>query len=139
MYATFAGLRISGIDEMEYIIAGNMPALHYRHSRREVVRLSMEQFPLGMFPGVSYASHRASCGAGDLFVIFTDGFVETTDSCEQGLGLQRLENVLLEYADRKLQEIYNAALETVGRHGPQADDRTLVLIRMLTAGRSHDL
>ena len=138
MYATFAGMRIAGIGEMEYIIAVNLPALHYRHSRRQVIRLSMEQFPLGMFPGVSYTSHRASCDAGDLFVIFTDGFVETTDACEQALGLEGLENVLLEYADRKPQEIYDAALEAVGRHGAQADDRTLMLVRVLTpVGRSH--
>jgi serine phosphatase RsbU (regulator of sigma subunit) len=138
MYATFAGMRIAGIGEMEYIIAGNLPALHYRHSRRQVIRLSMEQFPLGMFPGVSYTSHRASCDAGDLFGIFTDGFVETTDICEQEFGLQRLENVLLEYADRKPQEIYDAALDAVGRHGAQADDRTLMLVRVLTpVGRSY--
>ena len=139
MYATFAGLRLAGTREMEYIIAGNMPVLHYRHSRREVVRLSMEQFPLGLFPAASYSSNRIDCAPRDLFAIYTDGLVETTDVWEEEFGLQRLENVLCEFADRRLPDIYHAALDAVGRHGRQADDRTLMLVRVLApTGDSHE-
>jgi serine phosphatase RsbU (regulator of sigma subunit) len=131
MNATFAGLRLSGATEMEYIIAGNMPLLHYRESRKHIVRLSIEQFPLGLFPTASYSSSRIDCAAGDLFAIFTDGLVETMDIWDEAFGLQRMEDVLCEFADRRLPDIYDAALDAVGRHGRQADDRTLMLVRVL--------
>jgi len=83
MYATFAGLRLDGASEMEYIVAANMPLLHYRQSRKDVVRLSMEQFPLGLFPAANYSSGHVTCATGDLVAIFTDGLVETTDACEE--------------------------------------------------------
>jgi len=131
MYATFAGLRLNHGGELEYSIAGNMPLLHYRRSREEVVRLSMQQFPLGLFPGVGYESQHVPCTAGDLFAIFTDGLVETMDAWGEEFGLQRLEGVLRELAARPLSEIYRAALDAVHLHGRQSDDRTLMLIRML--------
>lgn len=129
MYATFAGLRLHGPSEAEYITAGSMPLLPYRQSRKEVVRLSMEQFPLGLFPAASYSSGHATYGAKDLFAIFTDGLVETTDAWEEEFGLQRMGNVLLQFAGRPLTEIYDAAPDAVRRHGRQADDRTLLLVR----------
>jgi serine phosphatase RsbU (regulator of sigma subunit) len=131
MYATFAGLRLDEASEMEYIIAGNVPLLHYRQSRKDVVRRSMVQFPLGLFPAANYSSGRVNCQAGDLFAIFTDGLVETRDAREEEFGLQRMENVLCKFAGRPLVEIYDAALDAVRRHGEQADDRTLMLVRVL--------
>jgi sigma-B regulation protein RsbU (phosphoserine phosphatase) len=130
MYATFAGLRLGIANEVEYAIAGNMPVLHYRESRHEVVRLSMEQFPLGLFPSPGYASNKVRCDTGDLFALFTDGLVETADAWEEQFGLNRLEAVLRAYAGRPLSDIYRAALDAVGRHGSQTDDRTLMLVRI---------
>jgi hypothetical protein len=42
-----------------------------------------------------------------------------------------MENVLCNFARRPLAEIYDAALDAVGRHGEQVDDRTLMLVRVL--------
>jgi serine phosphatase RsbU (regulator of sigma subunit) len=131
MYATFAGLRSNGSHELEYIIAGNMPVLHYRHSHQDVARLSMEQFPLGLFPDVNYFSGHVTCTAGDVFAIFTDGLVETIDAWQEEFGLHRMERILLEFASRSLAEIYEAAIDAVARHGRQSDDRTLMLVRVL--------
>jgi Stage II sporulation protein E (SpoIIE)/YCII-related domain len=129
MYTTFAGLRLDGEGWMEYSIAGNLPVLHYRQSRKQVVRLSMEQFPLGRFPSARYFSRRVDCGSGDLFAIFTDGLVENMDLRDDEFGLHRTEDVLLAFAGRSLPAMYDAVLDAVGRHGKQADDRTLMLVR----------
>ena len=131
MYATFAGMRFDGTSEMEYIVAGHLPLLHCRQTQRDVVRLSMEQFPVGLFPESNYLSGRVACGPGDVFAIVTDGLVETADAWEEQFGLQRLENVLHSYAMRPLARIYDATLEAVGRHGKQLDDRSLMLVRVL--------
>jgi len=115
-----------------------MPLLHCRQSRNDVLRLSMEQFPLGLFADIGYSSSRIDCAAGDLFAMFTDGFVETSDAWEGDSGLQRLENVLCECAGLALPDIFDAAIDAVGRHGKQADDRTLMLVRVLAPrGYSH--
>jgi serine phosphatase RsbU (regulator of sigma subunit) len=134
MYATFAGLRMGGRGEVEYITAGNVPLLLYSQARRSVIRLSMEQFPLGMFPDVQYSSGCVTCAPGDVFAMLTDGLVETTDAWEEEFGLQRLEKVLWNFAGEPLVEIYNAAIEAVHRHGDPFDDRTLMLVRVLGLG-----
>jgi hypothetical protein len=56
MYATVALLYFNGSVQAEYALAGHVPILHYRHRSRDTVRLAMEQFPLGLIPGGSYAS-----------------------------------------------------------------------------------
>jgi sigma-B regulation protein RsbU (phosphoserine phosphatase) len=99
-----------------------------------VVRLSMEQFPLGLFPDVEYVSDRVPCEPGDIFAMLTDGMVETTDAWEEEFGLQRLESVLHASAGQPLSEIYDAAMEAVHRHGNPSDDRTLMLVRVLGSG-----
>jgi len=138
MYATFAGLRLGGANEMEYAIAGNMPLLHYRYCSKDVVRLSMEQFPLGLFPGVRYSSRRVDCSAGDLFAMFTDGLVESQDLWEEDFGLERLEKVLCRCADQGLENIYDAALGAVRGSRRAVDDQTLMLVRVLeSGGHSH--
>jgi hypothetical protein len=60
MYATLALLHFDGSTQAEYALAGHPPIPHYRHGRVDTARLSMEQFPLGLFPGGRYASQRIS-------------------------------------------------------------------------------
>jgi serine phosphatase RsbU (regulator of sigma subunit) len=68
MYATLAMLYFDGSVQAEYALAGHVPVLHYRHRSRDTARLCMEQFPLGLIPGGSYASQRVSYSPRDLFL-----------------------------------------------------------------------
>jgi phosphoserine phosphatase RsbU/P len=131
MFATFAGLRFTGADEAECIVAGHFPILHFRRRQRDVVRRSMEQFPLGLFPDANYRSSRVRYEAGDLFALITDGVVETADAHDEEFGLERVEDILCKLAGRPLPEIFEAALAAVGEYGIQQDDRTLMLVRVL--------
>ena len=124
-------IRSNGSEQLEYIVAGNMPVLHYRRSQNDVVRLAMEQFPLGLWPAANYSSGHVTCATGDVFAIFTDGLVETMDAWHQEFGLHRMERILRESASGSLAEIYEAAIDAVARHGEQSDDRTLMLVRVL--------
>jgi sigma-B regulation protein RsbU (phosphoserine phosphatase) len=135
MYATFAGLRFDGSNEVEYITAGHVPLLQYRRRHKDIVRCSMSQFPLGLFGDVAYVSRRVPYEAGDIFVLVTDGIIEAADGKEVQFGFDRLEPILCELAARPLSEIFNAALEAVIGHGVQRDDQTLMLVRTLSAGR----
>jgi len=136
MYATLAGLRFDGSNEVEYITAGHVPLLHYRRRQRDIVRCrSTAQFPLGLFEDAGYMSRRVRYEAGDVFALVTDGVVEATDEHEAQFGFERLEQILCDSAERPLSEIFEAALAAVTRHGIQQDDQTLLLVRALTSGR----
>jgi serine phosphatase RsbU (regulator of sigma subunit) len=58
MYATLAMLYFDGSAEVEYALAGHVPILHYRNRTRDTVRLSMEQFPLGLIAGVAMRARK---------------------------------------------------------------------------------
>ena len=135
MYATLAGLRFDGSNEAEFITAGHIPLLQYRRRKRDVVRRSIAQFPLGLFAGAGYVSGRAPFEAGDIFVLLTDGVVEAADREEAEFGFERLEQILCELGGRPLPEIFEVALAAVTRHGAQEDDQTLLLVRALAPGR----
>jgi hypothetical protein len=131
MYATMAGLRFSDSAKAEYAAAGHLPLLHYRQAHNDVVRWTAEQFPLGLFPDLAFATQCVPCGTGDIFAIVTDGLTETVDEREEDFGLERLEQLLVQNACRTLPEIFDAVLAAVSRYGSQQDDRSLLLVRVL--------
>jgi serine phosphatase RsbU (regulator of sigma subunit) len=136
MYATLAGLRFDGSNEVEYITAGHIPLLQYRCRQRDIVRFrSIAQFPLGLFEDAGYVSVRIRYEVGDVFVLVTDGIVEAADEREGQFGFERLEKVLCNSAERPLSEISEAALAAVTRHATQQDDQTLLLVRAIARGR----
>ena len=131
MYATMAGLWFSDPGKAEYATAGHLPLLHYREAHKDVVQWTAEQFPLGLFPDIEFATQCVPYQTGDIFAIVTDGLTETVDKRGEDFGVERLEQLLVQNAGRPLPEIFDAVLATVSRYGSQQDDRTLLLVRIL--------
>jgi sigma-B regulation protein RsbU (phosphoserine phosphatase) len=131
MYATLALLQFSGPAQVEYALAGHVPILHYRDQTSDTVRLSMEQFPLGLIPGGCYTSQRVACSANDLFLMLTDGISEVPNGQDQEFGLERLEQLLTQHSAKPLPEIWERVMDRVRQHGLQQDDQTLLLVRVL--------
>ncbi len=129
MFLTLAGLRFTGGKEVEYVSAGHVPLLHYRRRTGMVVRHSMSQFPMGLFPSVGYVSRRLMFEAGDVFALVTDGVVETGEEPDMNHGLERVAEILRELADGALPEMAAAMLGEALRSGAQQDDATLLLLR----------
>jgi serine phosphatase RsbU (regulator of sigma subunit) len=132
MFATLAALRFDGPNEVEYISAGHVPLLHYRRQTGDVVRHTMSQFPLGLFAAAGYAPRRMQYEAGDIFVLVTDGVVETGEDRDAAHGFAKLSEIVRALADRPLPEIAAAVNAEVARHGAQEDDRTVLLIRAVS-------
>jgi serine phosphatase RsbU (regulator of sigma subunit) len=130
MYATIAMVRFDGSEQAEYALAGHVPILHYRPRSREANRLSMEAFPLGLIPGTRYESGWVDCSSGDIFVILTDGISEVLNAEEQEFGLSSVEDLLLEHAGEPLPTIWQAIVGRANRHGRQADDQSVMLVRV---------
>jgi serine phosphatase RsbU (regulator of sigma subunit) len=130
MYATLALLQFSDNAQVEYALAGHVPILHYRDRSGDTVRLSMEQFPLGLIPGGSYASQRVAYAAHDLFLMLTDGISEVPNDRDEEFGLARLEQLLTQHAAQPLRQIWERIMEQVRQHGLQQDDQTMLLVRV---------
>ncbi len=131
MFATLALLRFDGSSEAEYAVAGHPPILHYRHGSRDMARLSMEQLPLGLIPGGSYASKRVIYSPRDLFLMVTDGITEVADARDQEFGLTCLQELLTQHATKALPEIWDLIMREVRQYGLQQDDQSLLLLRVL--------
>ncbi len=136
MFATFAGLRFNGSSQAEFALAGHPPILHYKQAENSVSRLAAPALPLGVLigkpgsPRPAYASQEVSFAAGDLFVLFTDGFVEVVDSQGVQLGDQDFEKLICLNASKPLPELFAAVVDAALRHGPREDDQTLLLARV---------
>jgi Stage II sporulation protein E (SpoIIE) len=131
MFATLALLRFDSSSEAEYALAGHPPILHYRHGSRDVALLSMEQIPLGLIPGGSYASECVVYSPHDLFLMVTDGITEVANARDEEFGLTRLQELLAKHAIRALPEIWDIIMREVRRYGLQEDDQSLLLLRVL--------
>jgi len=130
MYATLALLRFGGSSEAEYALAGHPPILHYRHGNSDTVRLSMEQLPVGLIPGGSYASKRVIYSPRDLFLMVTDGITEVANARDEEFGLTRLQELLTRHATKALPEIWDLIMREVRQYGLQQDDQSLLLLRV---------
>lgn len=131
MFATLALLRFDGSIEAEYALASHPPILHYRYCSGDTVPLSMEQLPLGLIPGGTYASKRVSYSPRDLFLMVTDGITEVANAKDEEFGLMRLQELLTRHATRSLPEIWDLIMREVRQHGLQQDDQSLLLLRVL--------
>jgi serine phosphatase RsbU (regulator of sigma subunit) len=80
---------------------------------------------------VATLSARVQFGPGDIFALVTDGLIETLNQKDEEFGLQRLEHLLLQDAARPLPEIFDTLIAAVSAFGPQKDDRTVLLVRIL--------
>ena len=131
MYATFVGLRFVGDGRIEYLVAGHPPLLHYHAANSKVTRLGMEQFPLGLTGDCAYESAFAPYIPGDLFVLLSDGVIETEDSHGLEFGFDGVERVLLQHGKDSLKEIMDGLVAELGRFGYRRDDQTFLLVRAL--------
>jgi len=132
MYATLALLYFDGSAEVEYALAGHVPILHYRDRTRDTVRLSMEQFPLGLIAGGCYTSQRITYSSRDLFLMLTDGISEVPNEKDEEFGLTRLEQLLTQHAAQPLPHIWELIMSDAKQYGVQQDDQSLFLLRTLS-------
>jgi serine phosphatase RsbU (regulator of sigma subunit) len=88
--------------------------------------------PLGMLPGMRYASERSEFTPGTRLLFYTDGLTEVFKGDEE-FGPERLLNEFLQCSSRKANVILDAlwaAIANFSEGGPQGDDMTaLVLCR----------
>jgi hypothetical protein len=128
MFATFAYLAWNG-DRLEYSLAGHPAILHYHRATNNISDVSCLNIPLGMFEQQNFDTASVHCAADDLFLILTDGLLEVTNAKGEEFTLTGIKPVMLAHAADPLEAIFQSILDAVHRHGPAADDQSVLLVR----------
>jgi hypothetical protein len=130
MFVTFCfvarnagGLRIG--------LAGHPAILHFSARSNQITQLECPNMPLGILPSGDFESSEIRAEQGDVFALYTDGFLEQANAAGEEFGLTRFQEELQRHAKEPLAAICRSLQESVARHGPQFDDQSILLIRRL--------
>lgn len=109
--------------------------------RRSVGRISQLEVPeprgaaLGLIPDEAFTGGHARLQDGDLFVFFTDGFVEAVNAAGEEFGMKRFEKTLKNNLYKSLEElmdILEQAVKSFVGEEPFADDVCVVGVEVTT-------
>jgi serine phosphatase RsbU (regulator of sigma subunit) len=130
MFVTAALLRRRSAGEFEYLLAGHPKLLHVT-PEGAATWFGESQVAVGLVPDVTYRSSTLSVNRGDLIVVVTDGLMEVFDNRDRELGPDGLARAIAAVpAGAPLAAFEAAIFDAAKRHGPQLDDRTLLLVRV---------
>jgi hypothetical protein len=110
-------------------LAGHPAILHFSAATNDVRKWESPNMPLGILPSVEFANCEIRAERGDVLALYTDGLLETANAAGEEFGLKRLETEFQKHGKDPLEVICRALQESVARHGAQADDQSLLLIR----------
>lgn len=131
MFVTAATLRFRPDGHAVFCGAGHGPILHYRSAARKLDMLESESPPLGVLDSVPFTARNVDIQPGDVFLFMTDGLTEVFSNQGTMLGQEPIEQVFKQSANRPLADAYSTIMEMVQAYGPQSDDQTLLLARIL--------
>jgi len=132
-YFTMAALRLSlRGHRANFAAAGHPPAMLLSNG---VVRLlSSQSGILGCLSETapSESANEIDLASGDRLVLYTDGLVEVFNTQQEMLGIEGFSQLVLDAAHLTLPEMSQAIIGGVSawRHGPLADDVSLVLLEI---------
>jgi len=128
MFVTFCFVAKSG-ENVRVGLAGHPAILHFSAATNSVSQIECPNMPLGIIPEGEFIYSEIPTGHGDVFLLYTDGFVEPANSAGEEYGIARLQGEFQKHAAQPLDAIYKALQESVARFGAQFDDQSLLLIR----------
>jgi hypothetical protein len=130
MFATFCFLAINA-EGLQVGLAGHPAILHFSARTGEVTQLDCPNMPLGILPSANFDVSQIQPEPGDVFALYTDGFLEPANAAGEEYGPARLQAEFQKYGKQPLNQICLYLQEAVARHGAQFDDQSLLLIRRI--------
>lgn len=119
--------------EVELVIAGMPPVLHFSKKKQRVEQLILKGLPLGGNVSYPYKKRSITLEQGDLLLLMSDGLPELFNPEREILGLEKIENVLKNSADYSssdiIQQLKQLAETWSGGKDPQ-DDITLMVLKV---------
>jgi len=119
---------------LTYANAGHAPVIFYRKATASSEFWEADGPPIGVLPQVTSRDYGVPLMPGDVLVIMSDGFNEATNGQGEMFGIQRLQEVLSVNATQSAERICAAlfsAVETFAEGTPQADDQTVVVLKVV--------
>jgi serine phosphatase RsbU (regulator of sigma subunit) len=131
MFVTCAMVTSLSAGELQFVVAGHPPVLHYRRATATVDELSTPQPPLALIDERRpFVSARVTVAAGDVLALVSDGLMEVFDRGDREYGIDRIKATLVAHGTRPLEELFDAVMGGVRKHGTQLDDQSLLLVRV---------
>lgn len=130
MFLTTASMRMNATYQIEYIVAGHLPILHYDQSQNTIHELSSGHMPLSINARYNYRSKSVSVSPGDLIVLATDGLTEIMDENNEEYGIEQLIHTIISVQNKTPEHIFQTLLNSAQSHGKQFDDQTLLVIKV---------
>ena len=130
MFATFCFVAKCG-DGLRVGLAGHPAILKFSARTGEITSLEGLNMPLGILADGDFATSEIQIEAGEMFALYTDGFLEAANKTGEEFGIARLEAELRTHGKGPLDAVYRSVQESVTRHGAQFDDQSLLLIRRM--------
>jgi serine phosphatase RsbU (regulator of sigma subunit) len=127
-YSTLLILRLNPAGELEYLCCGHVAPLLIRDGH--ATRLTEGLPPVGLVPGLKFASARLQLFPGDQVVMVTDGVTEARDANGEFFGNERLDQAVL--SDNPFDSVF-AVVDAFRGPRPLDDDCTVVQLTY-TAG-----
>jgi hypothetical protein len=131
MFVTLALLVFDESGSAQWGLAGHPPILRFAAGQQTASRLPNPNLPLGVDPDATFASDSVAARAGDLFVLYTDGLIEVENRAGTPFEIEGIERVVAAEPERALEATGDAILAGARAHGPQDDDQTFCLVRVL--------
>lgn len=135
-YLTGILARING-NEVEFVNAGHPNAILYKakENKLELIRrgTTNETGVIGIpdFP-TNFENVKVTVEKGDMFLLYTDGLVETMNRNREEFGLERLKRTFLKNSDMPIKEQVENIVEeakTFANRAKIADDITLLILK----------
>lgn len=132
-YFTMAAVRFSRRGRRaSFAAGGHPPAILVSNGRTRL--LQPQNGILGCLAETapSESANEFELSSGDRFLLYTDGLVEVFNTRDEMLGIEGFSQLVLNSANLTLPEMRQAIIDgvTAWRHGPLADDVSLVIVEI---------
>jgi len=131
MFMALSLVKCNG-SQVRITAAGMPPGLIYRHSTKQVERITIKGMPLGTRVDYPYEERCFAMEKGDTLLLLSDGILELFDSNRNMYGMKRLEKAFKEYAELPSTDIIESlkkqAADWLGEKTPE-DDITMVVLK----------
>ncbi len=134
-YLTVFFLTIDRTYQVTYVNAGHQVGLLYRKKTGKIESLDTPGYFVGLMGemGESYEESTIQLDFGDRIMLYTDGIIESTNLSKEEFGIERLEKLFLDHADKTIEELQTIVIDGVKTYSKgisQKDDLSLVLLEL---------
>ncbi|WP_168026823.1 SpoIIE family protein phosphatase [Ignavibacterium album] len=114
--------------------AGLPPLLHYNSKMKKIESYIQKNIPLGIKQHFNYIESKIKLEKNDILFIYTDGLSELFNSKKEMLGIEKIQQTLLNHSSKTTGQIvseFKALISKWKNEYPQNDDITFLVIKKI--------